>query len=176
MSLVFLMRATSSFVIYICRRCAGSRFIFSWLIWSCTVRSAAASGPTLSTAGRQKNVMQLNTMNCFSSKLSPSSVGSGCTDLMKMNSKSVSWVYACTALKGSLNFWTSKPSLATIGITGMLRSRILLGIEHVIALGQVKTGFCSLPQRITFIEWLMIRLRFSIAESEFLIRFSTTAF
>ena len=98
------MRATSSFVICIYKRWGGKCLIFSWLICICTLRRAGASGPTFSTAGRQKNVMQSNTMNCFSSRLSPFGVGAGCTDLMKINSNSVSEEDGCTALKGSLNF------------------------------------------------------------------------
>ena len=144
MSLVFLMRATRSLVIWIWRRAGSNWFILSWFIYTCTVRSEVVSGPTLSTAGRQKNVMQSKIANYFSSRLSTLSslFGSGLTDLMKMNSNSVSFVALWAAVNGSLNFWTPWPSLVTIGMTGISRP------FGVIALVQTRTGFYNFPQRM----------------------------
>ena len=151
MSFVFLMRATRSFVICRSKRCSGSFWIFSWFICSWTLSKAGWSGPTFKTAGRQKKVMQSKTVNCFISRLS-SSPASGLTDLIKMNSKSVSKAEGCTALKGSLNFWTFWLILAARGITGILSSVVL-----VMAFWQTKTGFWSLPQS----RMLVVRLTVS---------------
>jgi len=169
MSFVPLIRATNNFVIFIYRSSLGSLLILSWLICTWTVRRDAWPGPTLSTAGRQKNVMQSNTLNYLSSKLSLYSVASGLTDLIKMNSNSVSLVAVCTALNGSLNFWTPCPSLATIGITGM---SLPLG---VIDFWHERTGFNNFPQRITLISRTISMLCSSMVVLALPILFSTKA-
>ena len=169
MSFVFLIRATNNLVIFIYRSSMGSLLILSWLIWTYTVKRDVWSGPTLRTAGRQKNVIQSKTANCLSSKLSYSSVGSGLTDLMKMNSNSVSFVALCTALNGSLNFYTPWPNFARRGMTGNWQP------WGVILFWQARTGFYNFPQRITFISrWISI-LCCSMVVLELLILFSTKA-
>ena len=80
--------------------------------------------PTLRTAGRQKKVMASKTENCLCSYESgPASAG--LTDLIKMNSKSVSCAPS-TSLKGNLNFCTSCPNLATNGTMDTFAATFLI--------------------------------------------------
>ena len=79
------------------------------------------------------------------------------TDLMNMNSKSVSVLLRF--LNGSLNFCTSTLRLATNGIVDASTPSSLIPFK------QNKVGFSNLPQRMTFISRLMLTLLLSIYPS-----------
>ena len=97
--------------------------------------------------------MHSNTLCCSASN-EVSSDSLCLTDLMKINSKSVSELLKF--LKGSLNFWTSTRRLATKGIVGASTS------FYLIPLRQNKVGFSSFPQRMTFVSRFTLMLLFSI--------------
>lgn len=76
------------------------------------------------------------------------------TDLMKINSKSVSVLLRF--LKGNLNFWTSTRRLATNGIVAASMPFSLIPLR------QNKVGFSSFPQRITLVSRFTLTALLSI--------------
>ena len=135
------------------RTFSGRLFSLAWSTLSCTFRTEGTLFPTLSTAGWQKKVIHSNTWCCSASK-EVSSASFDLTDLMKINSKSVSVLLRF--LKGSLNFCTSTRRLATRGIVAASKPFSLIPLR------QNKVGFSSLPQRMTLVSRLMLTFLFSI--------------
>ena len=91
---------------------------------------------------------------CYRASKDVSSASLDLTDLMKINSKSVSVLLRF--LKGNLNFWTSTRRLATKGIVAASNP------SSLIPLRQNKVGFSSLPQRMTFVSRFTLTLLLSI--------------